>query len=560
MSAPTSSSRRATLGALGLYLALSGFYFALPLAGDLRDHAIAADQLDSSAYMWFLAWWPHAIGDGLGAIRTEHVFVPEGYNLAWTTALPGPSMVLAPLTLALGPLATWNAIMLVGPALAAWTAFLLCRELTGATLPALAGGYLFGFSPYILGNVQGSPNLVLVWLLPLLVLLVVRHARGTLGGRAFVVSMALALAFQFLTSTEVLAMTAVFGGLTLVTAWLVLREWRARLLETLKLLAVASAAAVIVVSPLLWYMLFEPYTVPEQALKSFPADLLSWVVPSSYIALATGHDPGDGPSYATGFGYLGVPLALLLVLFAVDGFRRPAARVVLVALAATAVASLGTRLQVGGEDTGIPMPWAVLSGLPGLEYAIPVRFAGFTFLAAAVAMAMWLSWRGGLPRWGLALVAIAFVLPNVGNAIWRTPSADPPLIADGGYRDLLAGEDRVLTVPAWGPNMRWQANADFDFELAAGYLGAFPESYLRYPIWQTLLSGQLIPDYEAELRRFVRDKGVTAVLVEEGAGEPWDELFGSLGVRPREAGGMLLYRLAPPPGETARVRYDRQPR
>jgi hypothetical protein len=545
MSAPTSSSRRATFGALGLYLALSAFYFALPLAGDLRDHAIAADQLDSSAYMWFFAWWPDFIGDGLGAIHTEHVFVPEGYNLAWTTAMPGPSMVLAPLTLAFGPLTTWNAIMLIGPALAAWTAFLLCRELTGAALPALAGGYLFGFSPYMLGNVQGSPNLVLVWLLPLLVLLVVLHARGKLGGRAFVVSMALALAFQFLTSTEVLAMTAVFGGLTLIAAYLWLREWRMQLLETLELLVLASVAAIVLVSPLLYYMLFEPYTVPEQALKSFPADLLSWVVPSSYIGLATGHDPGDGPAYATGFGYLGVPLALLLVLFAVEGFRRPAARVVLVALAATAVASLGTRLQVGGEDTGIPMPWAILSGLPGLEYAIPVRFAGFTFLAAAVALALWLSWRGGRWRWGLALLAIVFVLPNVGNAIWRTPSADPALIADGGYRDVLGEEDRVLTVPAWGPNMRWQANADFDFKLAAGYLGAFPESYTRYPIWETLLSGRLIPDYEEELRRFVRDKGVTAVLVQEGAGEPWDELFGTLGVRPQEVGGMQLYRLRP---------------
>lgn len=545
MTAPTSSSRRATLGALGLYLVLSAFFFALPLAGDLGDHAIAADQLDSSAYMWFFAWWPHAIGEGLGAIHTEHVFVPEGYNLAWTTAMPGPSLVLAPVTLAFGPLATWNAIMLIGPALAAWTAFLLCRELTGVTLPSLAGGYLFGFSPYLLGSVQGSPNLVLVALLPLLVLLVVRHVRGTLGGRAFVVAMTLALAFQFLTSTEMLAMAGVFGAVTLVTAYLVLPEWRTRLLETLKLLVAASVAAVILVSPLLWYMLFEPYTVPEQALKSFPADLLSWFVPSSYIGLATGHDPGDGPSYATGFGYLGVPLALLLVLFAAEARRRPAARIVLVALAAAAVASLGTRLQVGGEDTGIPMPWAVFSGLPGLEYAIPVRFSCFTFLAAAVAMALWLAWGGGLRRWALALVAIVFVLPNVGNAIWRTPSADPALIADGGYRVLLDEEDRVLTVPAWGPNMRWQANADFGFKLAAGYLGAFPESYRRYPIWHTLLSGELIPGYERELRRFVRDKGVTAVVVEEGARDPWDELFGTLGVRPRAAGGMLVYRLRP---------------
>ena len=78
-------------------------------------HAIAADQLDSSAYMWFFAWWPDAIGDGFGAIHTEHVFVPEGYNLAWTTAMPGPSLLLAPLTLAAGPLATAARIRGTGP-------------------------------------------------------------------------------------------------------------------------------------------------------------------------------------------------------------------------------------------------------------------------------------------------------------------------------------------------------------------------------------------------------------------------------------------------------------
>ena len=37
------------------------------------------------------------------------------------------------------------------PALAAWTAFLLCRYLTRPLWPSLVGGYLFGFSSYVLG-------------------------------------------------------------------------------------------------------------------------------------------------------------------------------------------------------------------------------------------------------------------------------------------------------------------------------------------------------------------------------------------------------------------------
>jgi hypothetical protein len=536
---------RPSAAALGLYLALSAIFFGIPVAGDLGGTAIAADDVDSSAYMWFFAWWPHALLEGLNPIQTEVVFAPDGYNLAWTTSMPGPSLVLAPLTLTLGPVATWNAIALLGPALAAWTAFLLCRELAGAVAPSLAGGYVFGFSPYVLGSLQGSPNLVLVAVLPLLVLLVVRHVRGTLGDRAFVVLMALALAFQFLTSTEVLAMAGVFGGVTLASAFLLLPERRTALLRTLKFLVVASIAAIALVSPLLWYMLFEPYTVPEQALRGFPADLLSWFVPSPYLELATTHDPRGGPSYASGFGYLGVPLAVLLVLFALETRRHRAARVVFVALAATAVASLGRRLIVAGEDTGIPMPWALFSDLPGLEYALPVRFTAFTFLTAGVGTALWLSWGRGPWRWALALVAIAFLLPNVGNSIWRTPVGDPPLFADGGYRSVLSERDRVLTVPAWGPNMRWQAGADFDFRLASGYVGAFPASYERYPTWQTLLTGRLGPNYATELRRFVHDKGVTAVLVQPVDEPVWRKLFGTLGVRPQAAGGMLLYRLRP---------------
>ncbi len=531
--------------AFALYVALSVAFFGLPVAGDLGSTAIAADDIDASAYMWFFSWWPHALLNGLDPIRTEVIFVPDGYNLAWTTAMPGPSLVLAPVTLALGPLATWNTIMLLAPALGAWTAFLLCRDLTGVVTPSLVGGYIFGFSPYVLGNLQGGPNLVLIALLPVFVLLVVRHARGGIGGRPFVVWMTLALSFQFLTSTEVLAMAGVFGAITLAAAFALLPEWRGRLLGTIKLLAIASLAAIALVSPLLWFMLFEPHTVPEQALKGFPADLASWFVPSSFIELATGHTPDGVPSYATGFGYLGLPLALLLGLFALEARRRRAARVVVVALAATAVASLGRELVVAGTETGIPLPWALLSWLPGLEYAIPVRFTGFTFLVAAVAVALWLAWRGGRGRWALALVAVAFLLPAVGNTIWETPIADPPLFANNDEGSVVGERDVVLTVPGWGANMRWQAEADFDFRMAAGYVGAFPRSYQRYPAWQMILSGRLRPGYGRELRRFVRDKGVTVVLQDSRYDEPWSELFSTLGVPRRRVGGMLVYRLRP---------------
>ena len=85
---------------------------------------------------------------------------------------------------------------------------------------------------------------------------------------------------------------------------------------------------------------------------------------------------------------------------------------------------------------------------------------------------------------------------------------------------------------------------NYAFSLADGYAGnPFPPSYSRYPIWTTLTGGELIPDYAAQLRRFVDAKGVTAIVVDEKTPGPWTTLFKALGVRPLSTGGVLLYRI-----------------
>jgi hypothetical protein len=217
--------------------------------------------------------------------------------------------------------------------------------------------------------------------------------------------------------------------------------------------------------------------------------------------------------------------------------------VAVLSLVIAGLCTLGAHVVVRGHVTSIPAPWLVLEKLPILRYAIPVRLALFVVLPAAVIVALFLR-RGGWWRWALALVAVAFIVPDVGNAAWDTPIQDPPFFAHDTYRHYLAASDHVLTIPAWGPNERWQADTGFAFKLADGYAGnPFPPSYTRYPTWNTLLTGRLTSDYAAQLRRFVRDKGVTAVVVDQTVPGPWRTLFGSLGVRPISIGGVLLYRL-----------------
>lgn len=532
-----------------LYGVLAVLFWGPWVLDDPSGTLLAANDIDPSAYLWFFSWWPHAVGNGLDPFYTKVVFVPDGYNLAWVTSMPGPSLVLAPLTLTLGPVVTFNLLSFASPALSAWTGFLLCRHVTRSTAASVAGGYVFGFSPYMLSQLRGAPQLALVALLPVLALLALRHVEGSMSDRRFLVAMAAALTAQMLISTEVLATAVLFGAVVLAAAWALFAERRAALARTGLLSAGSIAAAAVLSSPLLYNVFLRPRTLPEQALTEFPADLLSFVVPGRLVAAAPERLALSQPDWATGAACVGLPLIVLLAAFAWRHSRSRAARLALIAFLVPALAALGGSLHVAGTDTGVPMPWAALEWLPLLRYAIPLRFPAYAFLAAGVIVAMWLAWRPSRGRWALALVGVAALLPAVGDREWRTPLHELPFFAAGGYEGRLAPGDRVLTVPTWGRNMYWQTQADFSFDLATGYVGAFPTSYTRYAAWRDLLGSPLgreaVPG-PAELRRFIRAKGVTAIVVEPG---PRDRrrLFRSLGVRPVATGGILLYRLRPPP-------------
>ena len=84
--------------------------------------------------------------------------------------------------------------MLAGPVLAAFFAFLLCRYITRNFAASLFGGYVFGFSTYILGHMEGHLQLVLIFPIPAAVHLTLRLIDERISQRRFIVLMALSLA------------------------------------------------------------------------------------------------------------------------------------------------------------------------------------------------------------------------------------------------------------------------------------------------------------------------------------------------------------------------------
>ena len=158
--------------------------FGVPVIGHLGSRIVASDPIDSSQFMWFFAWWPHALLHGLNPFVTHAMFVPEGFNLTWATAMPGPSIAARADHAGIRP----GRDLERDPARLAGA-----QRLDGVSalppphrpaLPSLVGGYMFGFSPYMLIHLTGGPYLALVPLLPVFVLLVLRRwrARSARGG------------------------------------------------------------------------------------------------------------------------------------------------------------------------------------------------------------------------------------------------------------------------------------------------------------------------------------------------------------------------------------------
>ena len=540
--------RSPSVWSLALYGALSLVFFAWPVRHGFDSTLIASNTIDPSIYTWFYGWWPWALVHGHNPFLTDFILVPEGYNLSWVTAVPGPSLLAAPVTFALGPVVTYNLLALAAPAVSAWTAFLLCRHVSGATGPALVAGYLYGFSPYMLRMLQGAPHLYFVALIPLFVLLVLWRLEGRISERLLFGAVAVGLAVQFFTSNDVLVTFTIFAAIALALAFALFVERRPLLLRTAGVIVAGYLGAAVLATPALFHMLFHGHTTPEQNTPLYANDLVSWVVPDSSLLVAETHRINGTPPQYGGLAYFGVPLLLLAGWYAWRKRGNRTARLLVLCFAIPALCGLGHRLTVDGDVTRLGLPWSVVDRLPGIELLVPQRFTLYAFLAAALIVALALSGRPRLPAWGLGLLSVVAIVPWLGSAYWKAPIYTPAFFTTGEYRGQLGESDRVLALPILGDSMRWQAEEDFPFKLVGGGVGAFPKGYTRYPAFGMLISGEAGPNAEREMRRFVRAKGVTAVVAEKGnIGPGRERMLASLGVRPVDTGGVLVYRLRPAP-------------
>jgi hypothetical protein len=492
------------LASLLVCLALAALVFAKSWASPTST-STAAGHGDGALLMWFLEWTPHAIREGVNPLFSTHMNVPEGVNVMWNTSLLLPGLVLAPVTEVFGPVLTFNLLLALGLGLSAWCATIVFGRYVRNRGAALLGGLVFGFSPYMLAQSLGHLQLTLVFLVPLLLAaldeILVRQRRRPLAAGAV---LGLLAACQLYTGEEVLAFTAIIGlAMLLVLMAMFPREVPRRAGHAL---AAFAAAAVVFAALTAWPLYFQ-LTGPQHVsgdlhrVDRWATDLLGPLVPNRLQAIApaaavelSSRFPGN---LAETNGYLGIPLVLIIVFTAVRWWRTPVVRVATVLLVVPLVLSMGTRLHVGGERTGIPLPWTLLDSLPLLQSAVPTRFMLLATLFAGLLLGLFVD---RARRWAVAPRLAAMVL--VGAALlallprgpWGGTPVKVPAFFTGPQVERVPEGSVVLLAPIPRPGdaapMFWQAMADLRFRVPGGYfVGPDPDGRPKYGANPRPLSG-----------------------------------------------------------------------
>jgi hypothetical protein len=541
---------RAAIVAAALFVCVDLLYFGRGVIDHMGSTCLCTPGSDPSSYQWFLAWWPHALLHGDNPFVTDRLFAPGHVNLGAVDLVPGPALLAAPVTLLFGPVVSFNLLALLAPALAAGAAYALCRELGAGPPGAWLGGLVFGFSPYMLGHLLGHLDLIMVFPVPVAALIAVRRIEGRMGGRACALWMGLAFSVQLLCSLELGATLLGVGACALVLAAALLPARRRAIARALPSLGAGVALAAIVCSPWLAYGLTGPTSAGFFLGygEHYSSDGLGPLVPTAAIRLGrhwfhtvSGTFSGN---LAETESYLGIALVLILMRFLITRWCRAPVRLLTAMLVLVVVLMLGPHLQLAGQPT-IPLPWDALQHLPVLDHIAPVRLSSDMFLLAGIILALWCSERRRRPvgalKWIAALAAVVLLVPNLGSALWRTPIASPRLFSDGAYRSVIPRNAIVLPLPLAqsSESMLWQAQADFRYRMADGYVGAYvPPGYAAD---LSRLLGPSGTPTAAGLRAYLADRHVRIVIVDDADPEGWPALLAADGLRASVHGGASVY-------------------
>jgi hypothetical protein len=494
--------------ALTVYLMLAGLLFSSAW-GSPQTTAVGLGT-DPIFSIWFLRWVPFALGHGWNPLLTTYLDYPAGANLSWSGLFPLPALVLSPVTLWLGPVVAYNLLATLALAISAWAGYFAARRYVSSPFAAALAGLLYGFSPALIAQSLGHPQIAVAFIPPLMLLaldeILVRQRWPYLRSGALLGVLGAA---QLLSGEELLAAEVIVGAAGTVLLMAAKRDAIASHFGfALRAAGVAAVVFLLLVAGPLASQFFGPQRVVGslQPANVYVSDLLNFIVPTSVQQFAPGFalrlsDQFSG-SLAEWNAYLGVPLLVLLAVSAIRYREHLVLRLCALLALLFALLSLGITLHVGGRITPIPVVllgisfvalrrwiplrpilyafiglWAGLAIVPVVSNILPGRLMLFVFLFAGIVLAGFvdqaLRWPNGRHR-ALALAAVGVaLLALVPRTPYPSAAMSTPAFFTGALGSLVPDGSVALVAPyVRGGNtegMLWQAQSGMAFKMPEGY-------------------------------------------------------------------------------------------
>jgi hypothetical protein len=529
-----------------------------------NHRTLVVNASDQALFEWLLAYAADGLRHGHNPFYTDLLNAPGGVNLAVNTAVTVVGVVLAPVTLLLGPSVSFLVALTFGIAATpfAWYV-LLSRMLVRTRAAAIAGGLFCGFAPGLVAHANGHINFASGYLVPVIVWRVLELRRPGHVLRNGLILGAL-VAVQYSLGGETLFFTALTCGAVLGCLLLAGHREPGECVRAFGMaLGTAGLTAFVLLSYPLWMQFAGPGSFHgtgfDQVVHS--EDLMSYgTFPRRSVAglLGLGTDLAPNPTEENSF--FGVPGLLVLVLVTVLALRGRQRRLALAVAAPAvvfAVLSLGPQLKIDKERTGIPLPYALLQHAPLFDSALASRLALIVTALAGVLLALGLDAlrtdalrTDALPARAKTVIAVlitAGLLPLVPTPLLTMDrSPVPHFISSGRWRDYVRPGETLVPVPPVSDllpdGQRWQAHLlshgdGATFRIPAGFfLGpGGPEGRGRIgppprPTQDLLsdvaLHGRRPPVVDDALRRPVRADirywgGNVVVLPDGGYGNRW---------------------------------------
>jgi hypothetical protein len=403
---------------------VAGVAATWPLASYISGRLPASR--DVASYVWALWWVAHQVINLHDPWSTTYLAAPAGLQLGYDTLMPLVGVVMTPVTLAFGPSAAYNLLIIVLPGLACYAMYRAARLWLRTMAGAVAAGAFFGLSAMLTFQAWYHVNIAYgTAFLPLTLEAAVRLRRGPSIGRA--ASLGVVLGACALVNQESAVMAVIVAVLALVS-WLAGAGAVRIAVTRLRFLGAAAVTAAVVASPQLVAMVQQASaggataTASQLGYSTWVADLAGEFAPSPRLVGYGLADLGriyTSPTRLETMDTFGVVLSAVAVLGLVVSARRRSARLLALLWAGGAALALGPVLSAGGR-TYVPvaqtwerirvsavMPYTWFIRVPGLSvFREADRLALLGLVGAALLAGAGVEWLVLRPLWPL-VIAVA---------------------------------------------------------------------------------------------------------------------------------------------------------